>query len=327
MKNKLIAKLLIPVLTLLLAISVIGVGCAGEAGQPPETSSTSELSSILVPNVPLDIYLYARQDSPTMLPAEMVDAPYDIGVESLAAWGVPAEDSFAFGMGLTLSSASDAAKAYDQITLEEDGWKMLSGSTIYLVHGSGTAAELLKTAISNNDFKYYDDSECLSAAARLPDGGTTRLAAIALAKPSESLIGLLSQDVDFEATGMINTVLKLVRLKVIAAGLYSPHQIDIARVAKIMENNGNIADLDLGVLLLVKSGLPGFLLKPAVGKLLTESDFTETSAGELTLYKGSWDTGDGEIVPVMVRIDGGSIFAAISGQESYAETLITQASH
>jgi len=96
MENKLTAKLLTPVLVLLLAISVIGVGCAEEAGQPPETSSTSELSSTLVPNVPLDIYLYARQDSPTMLPAEMVDAPYDIGVESLAAWGVPAEDSFAW---------------------------------------------------------------------------------------------------------------------------------------------------------------------------------------------------------------------------------------
>jgi len=45
--------------------------------------------------------------------------------------------------------------------------------------------------------------------------------------------------------------------------------------------------------------------------------------GEFTLYKGSWHVDSGEAIPVLVRIEGNCIFAAVAGQEAYAETLIT----
>ena len=69
-----------------------------------------------------------------------------------------------------------------------------------------------------------------------------------------------------EALGQINMTLKLVDLKMLAAGLYSPQQIDIARIAAVMESGSNISNLDICLLILVKSGLPGFLVEPAVGK-------------------------------------------------------------
>ena len=114
MKGKSIMKLLIALIVLLMAVPIMTVGCQEEeGGQVPPQSSPSELSSTLVPNVPLGLYAYARQDSPTVIPAEMVDAPYDVEGESLALWGVPAEDEFAIGMGLMLTSASVASKLYD----------------------------------------------------------------------------------------------------------------------------------------------------------------------------------------------------------------------
>jgi len=320
---KLATKLLIVLLALLIAVPIIGVGCEGGGGGLPPSSSPSKLSSTLVPNTPLDVYFYARQDNPTVIPAEMIDAPQDIAVESLAVWGVPGEGELAIGMGLTLSSAGDASRLYDEIKVK-DAWKKLSGSTIYLVHGSGAAAESLKRAISNNDFKYYDDSEALEVAAAMPDSDKTKLAAVGIAKPSEALIGVMTKDDDSKSSEMINMIMKLVKLKVIAGGVYSPRQIDIAEIARVMKSDGgNILNLDLGLLVVVKSGLPGLIVQPAVKKLLTERDFAETNLGEFTIYKGYWEAGEDRAIPVLVRIEGNYIFAAISGQESYAETLIT----
>jgi len=320
--TKLKTKLFILVLCLLIATPITGTGCQEEVRQPT-APSPSVLSTTLVPDGPLDVYLYAKQSSPTTIPAKMIEVSQDVSLESLAIWGVPAEDDFALGFALTLTSDSEASIVYDEITLEEYGWKKLSGDTIYLVQGSGTAAESLKTTISNNDFKYYDDSESLKAVALLPDGGTTKLAAVALVKPSDALIDFITKAANTEGSDLINIVLNLVNLKVAVSGLYSPNQIDVAEIAEVTDIGGGIHNLDLGLLVLVKSGLPGFIVEFATEKFLTRYQFTESKLDELTVYKGSWDTHDGEAVHVLVRVEGSHLFAAVSGQEAYAETLIT----
>ncbi len=66
-----------------------------------------------------------------------------------------------------------------------------------------------------------------------------------------------------------------------------------------------------------------FILEFAVEQLLARYEFSEAKLGELALYKGTWDTQEGKTVHVLVRIEDNHIFAAVSGQESYAETLIT----
>jgi hypothetical protein len=44
-----------------------------------------------------------------------------------------------------------------------------------------------------------------------------------------------------------------------------------------MESGGNISNLDICLLILVKSGLPGFLVEPAVGKFLAgQESYAET---------------------------------------------------
>lgn len=142
----------------------------------------------------------------------MIDMPFDIVAESLAIWGVPTQDDFAFGGGLTLASTDDASKIYAQIAREQEVWTTLSGNTVYFVEGSGIAAATLKTAISRSDFVYYDDEKSLRVAATLPAGGTTKLAAVAIVKPSKALIGHITKDVDPKALGPIDMVLKVARV-------------------------------------------------------------------------------------------------------------------
>jgi len=308
-------------LGLLMATPIVGVGCQEELEQP-QAPSPSVLSSTLVPNIPLDVYLFAKQSSPTTIPADIINAPQDVNIESLAVWGVPAEGDFTFGIALTLTSDSEASAVYDVIELE-DGWKKLSGKTIYFVCGFGLAAESLKTAISNNDFKYYDDEESLNAAALLPDGSTTELAAVALAKPGKGLIDFIIKATNAKRPDQIDLILKLANLKIVASGLYSQHQIDVAEIAKVIYGGGRISDPNLGLLVLVKSGYPGFMVEFAAERFLERSELKKAKLSELSLYKGSWDIDGGETVHILIRIEGNCIFAAISGQESYAETLIT----
>ncbi|MBI4187539.1 MAG: hypothetical protein HY530_08575 [Chloroflexi bacterium] len=322
MKTSLKTKLLTFISVLLIVIPIASAGCQRETAPTP-APSPAELSTTLVPNVPLDIYLYARQSRPTTVPAKMVNTPQDTSIESLAIWGVPAADDFAFGMALTLTSNEEASKVYSAMTLPEDAWKKLSGNTIYLVQGPGHAAESLKTAISNNDFKHYDDSEALQATAFLPGGSTFNPAAIATAKPSDMLINLLAQNAGNQGLGQLNLILKLMNLKVIAAGLYSPRQINLAEISEAIDSGSSIYDLDLGVVVLVRSGFPGFIVEPTVKKFLVEAKFAEVKSGELTLYKGTWETDGGKGVPVLIKVEGNDVFIALSGQESYAETLIS----
>ena len=322
MNTRLKTKLLIIILGLLIVTPIVGVGCQEELEQS-QSPSPSELSSTRVPNIPLDVYLYAKQSTPTTIPADIINAPQDVNIESLAVWGVPAGEDFAFGIALALTSDIEASAVYGEIELEGYGWKKLSGKTIYLVYGSGLAAESLQTAISNNNFRYYDDDESLNAAALLPDGGTIKLAAVAFAKPSKPLIDFIIKDTNIRRPAQIDLILKLANLKVVASGLYSQHQIDVGEVVEVMYGGGSISDLNLGLLVLVKSGLPGFIVEFATERFLEQSELTKTKLGELNLYKGSWDVDSGEEVHVLVRIEDNHIFVAISGLESYAETLIT----
>ena len=325
MRGKFVNKLLAIFLIFLLVTPIIGMGCQEEVKSPAPASS-SGLSSTLVPNLELDIYVYIKQESPTILPSDKIDLPFDITTLSLGIWGVAIEDDFAFGGGLTLTGAGDAAKIHANIPPIEDMWTFLSSNTIYFVQGSGAAAQSLRTAISNNDFKYYDDQAVLKEVSALPDSGTTKLAGVGIFKPSRELIGYLTKDADPEALQNINMVLNMVRLDVVVAGLYSPRHIDVAEIMMAIERDGKMLESDIGILGLVKSGVPGFVVEPIVKKFLTEANYVETTAGEVTLYRGVLGDEGSQATPILIRVEGNRILVALSGQESYAQTLITSVS-
>ena len=107
-----------------------------------------------------------------------------------------------------MTSAADAASTYKQIPDSRIIWTLLSESVIYFVGGSGTAAENLKTAISNNDFKYYDNRDALYEVSLFPNEGATRLAAVAVARPSQTLVELIAKEVDSDTSDQLEVLIK-----------------------------------------------------------------------------------------------------------------------
>lgn len=352
------ARLLIAMLPLLMAVPVTSMGCQG--AQLPSPSPLGEPPSTLVSDIHPDVYILARQDSPTRIPAWAVDPPEAIEVESLALWAIPSQDESALGMAVTLTSAGDASRLYDGIDFEElyagisperlyaatdldelyttldleklysavdpkDVWKMASGNTVYLVYGSGTAAEPLKSDILEHDFKYHNYCESLEAVVNLPSDGATKPAAIAVVRPSGALMGFMAKYADPQYVRMINAMLKLGNIKLIEIGLYSPGQIDVAEMAESVGSGRTISNLDLGLLISVESGLPGFLVAPAVKKLLVDYEFVETRFDGFTLYERTWYTYDRQAIPLLVWVKGNHIFAAVARQGSYAQALISSA--
>ncbi len=319
-------KLIISTLALLLAIPLVSAGCGQkqEMVQAPTPATAVDLSSTQVPDTPLDLYVYVKQASPTTLPEEVLNAPLpvNVAVESLAVWGVASDSGVTFAGGVTLTNASVAVAAQAFLASVQDIWTTVSGSTIYFVRGSGSAAETLKTAISNKRFKNYDDKTALEELASFPDGGTTKRAATGIVTPSKTLINYMARLAAPESVDTVNTVMSLVNLQVVLGGLYTPEQVDLAKISAAV-GAGGMWDFAGGVLGLVKSGLPGFIVSPAAKIALGKAGFVETNAGGLTLYKSSFDVEGGRQIPVLARIEGNRLFVAASADESYAQTLLT----
>lgn len=322
MKINLGSKLLILTLCLFLALPLFSIACQ-EAPMESQAPPTDELSETLVPNIPLDIYLYARQGSPTTIPAEMLNSSQDINIDSLAIWVVPSEDELAFGMALTFTQSHEASTIHNQIKLEERVWKKLSGNIIYLVYGTGSSTEALKTAIANNDFKHYDDEGAIQELAVLPNDDINKPAAVAIAKPTKALIESFCKVSNIRGSNLINAIINLVNFKIIVGGLYSPQYIDIFELVEEMNKGANINDFDLGMLVSIKYGLPDTIVKLVVERFLLQAEFTKEQLGDLTVYKGFRDINNKGKACILIRVEDNHIFAAVSGQESYAENLIT----
>jgi len=312
---------------MLVAVPAAGAGCEEEPEETAPAATTQPasglmLSSTLVPDTDFDVYVYLKQEEPTVVSSSIVGTPADVSVIALALWGVAGEDAFTFGGALTFTGPDDAGAIHDQVTGHDEIWKLLSGRTIYFVHGSGQTLVAMKSAISENDFKVYDDEAGLVEMALLPDGGTTRLAGIAIARPSSTLVRLIARKAAPEASGLLDVLLKTANLQVITAGLYSAEQIDTKEITDEADLAG-ILEMEVGILASVKSAWPGVVVSPIVGKALESAGYEKAALGELTVYQGNLELDSGERVPVVMRVEGNRLFAAVSRTEAYAEMLIS----
>lgn len=319
MKISLIEKLFILVIVLIL-FCILGAGCFGDSEQLLG-SPADEFAALLVPDTNLELYVYIKQEGPTMIPAKIINMPYDVKVESMALWGLPSDKSLVFGAGFTFANANDAAEIYSRIILEENTWKSLHDNKIYIIQGKGAAAESLKSAILNNGFKYYTNGDVLKAVAMMPRIGRTKIVAIGVAKPSEQILDFATDLIGKENFSQVSRILKLLSVDMLIGGLYSPHQINVSKAVEMFEKGNSASALDVGMLVLIKSNLPAFVVEPITKNLLIEYGFTEVGVSEFIIYKGVWSVPGGDI-PVLIRVEDNYIFAAISGQEAYAETLI-----
>ncbi len=320
--SKLARALLLVILMNMIVFTLFSSGCQNME-QFQDVLPSSEFSVLQVPNVDLDLYVYAKQRALTTVPADLINMSEDVKVESLAMWGVPQENGFVLGLGLTFDSSETASSIFNQISEDENLWRFTRANNLYIVKGSGVEADVLKSAIANNDFVEYDDKQLLEAADLLPQTVRAKLIAFVLANPSPELINFIGESVKIEDIEQINENLRLANLKVFIGGLYSPDSINIARAAEIVKSGGDLADLNLGLLVAIRSGLPGILIETNMKNMLSQQGFTPVRIGEFDLYKGFWSTPSFNAIPVYARIESNYIFISISGQESYAETLIT----
>ncbi len=304
---------------ILAGAAVIPIGCRA---QPAPSPAGIDLSSTMVPNLDMDVYAYFKQDSPTKIPRSLVGSPSDVSVASLAIWGLTANDQLTTGGALTLTSAADATSINSRIPAQAGVWTSVSDRTIYFVQGSGPAADSLRTAISKNDFKRYQEQDSLGQVARLPSAGSTKLAAIAVVKPSKSVLKIAGTVTGQKTADMISSLAGVGQLQTVVVGLYAPGQIDLNDLAE-RAGRGTLWEANLGMVALVRSGLPGAVVGPIATKFLENAGYTAATLGGLTVYKGTLDAGRGGVIPFYLNVNGNSLTLVASGKDQYAQTLIT----
>jgi hypothetical protein len=304
---------------IMVLIPVMGVGCAR-----PSVSGTvaNELAATMVPDINLDVYLYVNQEGPTIVPRNFIGASTDISVDSLSIWGIIRDNAYAVGGALTFTNASDASYIYSQLPQQNDLWKKLSSNIIYFVQGSDGPAESLISAISNNNFKQYDNNQALGEVSLMPDGNTAIPAAIGIIKPTQAALNLLKPYIDANSAKTIDSIYTWAKPQVIVIGLYSSQQIDVADIIQRINTN-TVWNADLGVLVSINSSFPGLAFSPVASKYMDNTGYPKANLGNLTVYKAFLDGGNGKTIPVLVNVSGNHVFATASGKESYADTLMT----
>ena len=308
-----------------LLISVLLVTSLSGCDRTPKAApagTVQQVSEHLVPDVPLDIYVYLEQDAPTVVPAGTLDITRDAEVVSLAIWGVPYEDSdFSIGGALNFTNREQAASAHADMRVGADTWLKLDGSTIYVVNGNGAAAATLRTALDKGNFKRYNDVDGLKAVTQLPDPGDDELVAVALIKPSEALIRFVTEDAEDDNVEMVTGILALVQLKTAAAGAYASHHIGGEQITAII-NGGGIQDSGLSVLAIVSASLPGVIVSPLVEKFLPEQGFALETRGEVNVFLREQVMDGGGVMHLAVSIDGNTLMIGSAADRGRSLELV-----
>jgi hypothetical protein len=223
---------------------------------------------------------------------------------------------------LNFPNASEAGNLFSQLPQQSDIWTKLVGSSIYVIQGSGVPAESLKKAINNNNFKPYDDSNALAQVAAMPYSSSIKPVAICIVKPNQAAIDILKQYVDTKTVNTIQNIYTWAKPQIIVIGLYSPEAIDIADLDREI-NNKTLSDTDLCVVASANSVFPGFIVSPIATRLLKNEGLTKIIFGDLTEYQASINIGNSQSIPALLNVAGNRVFATVSGNEPYAQTLMS----
>ena len=293
----------------------------GNSGTENTGGIATTLAATLVPDVNLEVYIYIKQLTGTIIPRSLIGLAIDIQIDSLAIWGVIKNDVYSIGGILNFPNASEASNIYSKLPQQSNVWTKLVGSSIYVVQGSGVPAESLKKAINNNNFKPYDDSTALGQVAAMPYSNSIKPVAICIVKPSQVSINILKQYVDTKTVNTVQSIYTWAKPQIIVVGLY-PETVDIADVEREIKNK-TLSDTDLCVVASANSVLPGFIVSPIAARLLKNEGLTKIIFGDLTEYQASINIGSGQSIPALLNVAGNRVFATVSGNEPYAQTLMS----
>lgn len=313
---------LLPAIFLALILSTIPLACTGSGQPAAPTTIAGALATTMVPNVDLDMYVYMNQGTPTKVSRNLIGTANDITVESLAVWGIIKDDGYSLSGALTFTAASDASNINSRTPQQPGIWTKLSDRVIYFVQGNGTESDAVKNAVSNNNFKLFNDSQALAEVSNLPMGGTTKPAAIAIVKPNQAMVNLIKKYTSQDIAVTVQNIFDGAKPQVIVLGLYSSAPIDIADIMQRAANN-TLWSANIGILGSINSIYPGVVFSPVAAKLLDGQNFPKELVGNLTVYKITVKTGEGQTIPLLINVDGNHVFAAVSGNEAYSQAMLT----
>jgi hypothetical protein len=310
-------------------LGILFTGCNQSPYQitvaPSDTPSPTGLASTRVPNIDIDLYVWAQQEKPTIIPSSILRTKNDILIDSIAIWGTVVGNELVVGAAVKTASADDARLLDNLISMDANGWKMLSGDVLYMVSGSASAREPLKNAITSLNFKYFDDAELLRAASRLPNNTTDCPIAIGVIKPSIELVNYLAKDATDEQTKQLRTIVELVDPRAIAIGVYSQKPLDVVQLLGVMQGKIDSSKLDICALGVIQSGRPNLLVESTAKTLLKRSGFDEISFGTHVLYRMWINTNQQQKIPLLVWLNGNRVFASAAIQESHAQQMVSAA--
>ena len=81
--------------------------------------------------------------------------------------------------------------------------------------------------------------------------------------------------------------------------------------------------MDLGVVVSMDSVYPGFIFSPIASHVIANQGFPEVNVGGMTAYKDSVNLANGKTIPIYLNISGNHVYGTASGNDSYAQTLLT----
>ena len=155
----------------------------------------------------------------------------------------------------------------------------------------------------------------------MPYSDSIKPVAICIVRPSQASIDILKQYVDLKTVNTVQSIYTWAKPQVIVVGLY-PEIVDIADVEREIKNK-TLSDTDLCVVASANSVLPGFIVSPIATRLLRNEGLTKIIFGNLTEYQTSINIGNSQSIPALLNVAGNRVFATVSGNESYAQTLMS----
>ena len=179
----------------LLFLLVAFTACQTKVSATP--ALPAEFQRGLVPSVALDGYLFVRQGNDTRIAGNLLALPEDVAARYAQIWLVPSDQGEVLGGSVLFSSAEQAqmvSRAMDSGLPKH--WKMVSGSSLFVVFGEGSGAKDLISAIESNRFSSLESiaPDGWAMVQRLPAAPPTQVVLAGFVKLSDRLLSYLKEN-------------------------------------------------------------------------------------------------------------------------------------
>lgn len=301
-----------------LSVLVVLAGCSSpKASTAPQL--TDGLATAVVPNMPLDAYLFFQQSQPTPLPGKLSSLPAEVAVQSTEVWVVPAESTEIVAASVTFLSAQDATNLFPAIPDLNELWKYLAANKIFFVYGSGSAADQLKNAIKTQQFVPLATAapDAWELMQRFPGQPASKPPAMGFVRIQDRLLAFAQK----YGNGVYNedavSALKTAKIEMVGMAMYSTRMLQVADLL----SPANLKDTDLSGIVIAKSSYPGVAVSAALGPLAPKLSLAKTDVNGKVAYNRTIDAPAGVKVHVLLNNSDQYILATAATNLQRAQQL------